>query len=183
MGEDDFRDLREEVRGLTECYSVPTSLITVMAAEVHSDLRVGNRGWIIGPKTEIEKMRKQLMEAQNRELLDPVLWELTGRRADYYNSPRISMWSYLDDAWSRRYYMAHDPVWGKEAKKSDPINPDHYKSSKIEPIDYMRDQMTEEEFRGFLKGNIIKYTSRAEKKGGKDDYKKAAWYADKLAKL
>jgi len=42
--------------------------------------------------------------------------------------------------------------------------------------------MTLEEFRGFLKGNIIKYISRAEHKNGVEDLKKARWYLGKLIK-
>jgi hypothetical protein len=63
----------------------------------------------------------------------------------------------------------------------DKINPDHYKSGDIQPIDYMRAKMSEEEFRGFLKGNAIKYLSRAEMKNGKEDYEKALWYVSMLA--
>lgn len=53
--------------------------------------------------------------------------------------------------------------------------PNHY-NKKIQPIEYMRVNMSPEEFKGFLKGNIIKYISRAEEKGGKDDYEKAMVY-------
>jgi hypothetical protein len=41
--------------------------------------------------------------------------------------------------------------------------------------------MSPEEFRGFLKGNAIKYLSRAEQKGHEEDYKKAAWYTTLLS--
>ena len=64
---------------------------------------------------------------------------------------------------------------------SDTINPDHYKGGGIECIDYLKAKLTDEEFRGFLKGNAIKYLSRAEKKGGAEDYKKAAWYTTMLS--
>ncbi|KRO16157.1 hypothetical protein IV56_GL001923 [Lacticaseibacillus saniviri JCM 17471 = DSM 24301] len=40
--------------------------------------------------------------------------------------------------------------------------------------------MTAEEFRGFLKGNIVKYISRADYKNGVEDLEKARWYLDKL---
>lgn len=66
------------------------------------------------------------------------------------------------------------------AKKNN-INPDHYKQGGIECIDYLRAKLTEEELRGFLKGNAIKYLSRAELKGGAEDYKKAAWYTNMLS--
>lgn len=63
----------------------------------------------------------------------------------------------------------------------DSINPDHYKQGGIECIDYLRAKLTPEEFRGFLKGNAIKYLSRAEQKGGAEDYAKASWYTAMLA--
>ena len=53
----------------------------------------------------------------------------------------------------------------------------HYEG-KIEPIEYMQAIMTPAEFRGFLKGNVLKYISRAERKGNPaDDYHKAYVYA------
>ncbi len=55
------------------------------------------------------------------------------------------------------------------------MTPEHY-NKKIQPIEFMKASMTPEEYRGFLKGNIIKYISRAEEKGGKEDYKKALVY-------
>jgi hypothetical protein len=61
------------------------------------------------------------------------------------------------------------------------MTPEHYNKS-IQPIEYMRVALTLEEYRGFLKGNIIKYISRAEAKGGIEDYKKAFVYVEWLVK-
>ena len=58
----------------------------------------------------------------------------------------------------------HDPV----------TNPSHYKG--IQPIDVMRNNFTRDEYRGFLKGNILKYVMRYQDKGGLDDLKKAEQY-------
>ena len=44
----------------------------------------------------------------------------------------------------------------------------------------MKAALTPEEYRGFLKGNIIKYISRAEEKGGLADYQKALVYVQWL---
>ena len=64
----------------------------------------------------------------------------------------------------------------------DPVNsPDHYTSGGIETIDYMAAKLTSGEFRGYLKGNIIKYVSRSGKKDDDlTDLKKAQWYLNKL---
>lgn len=57
----------------------------------------------------------------------------------------------------------------------DPVtNPSHYKG--IQPIDVMRNNFTRDEFRGFLKGNVLKYVMRYQDKGGLDDLKKAEQY-------
>jgi len=71
----------------------------------------------------------------------------------------------------------------KQDKKSDPINPDHYKIGGIEAIDYMKAKSTPEEFRGYLRLTALKYLSRA---GHKDstvqEYKKAEWFINRLVK-
>lgn len=64
---------------------------------------------------------------------------------------------------------------------TDNVNhPSHYNHGGMETIDVIQGAMTDEEFRGFLKGNIIKYVSRANYKGGNEDLEKARWYLDKL---
>lgn len=55
-----------------------------------------------------------------------------------------------------------------------------YKHGGIECIDAIRACMSEEEFRGFCKGNVIKYLWRAEYKGGSEDYQKARDYMNYL---
>jgi len=64
----------------------------------------------------------------------------------------------------------------------DPVTaPPHYTDGGIETIDYLRAKLTPDEFKGFCKGNALKYISRAGKKGeAKQDYEKAKWYLDKL---
>jgi hypothetical protein len=59
---------------------------------------------------------------------------------------------------------------------------DHYRSE-IQPWNAMRSWMSEDEFRGFLIGNSIKYLARAGKKDNntlKSDILKARHYLDKL---
>lgn len=65
----------------------------------------------------------------------------------------------------------------KQNSNHDPVNsPSHYTQGGIETIDYIKAKLTPEEFRGYVKGNVIKYISRAEHKGGIEDYKKAHKY-------
>jgi len=58
--------------------------------------------------------------------------------------------------------------------------PIHYAAGSIECIDAIEAQLSAEEFRGYLKGNIIKYLWREKHKGGKESLKKAQWYLNKL---
>lgn len=59
--------------------------------------------------------------------------------------------------------------------------PAHYTSGGIECLDAIRASMTEEAFKGFLKGNVLKYMWRYEKKfNTTEDLKKAQWYLSRL---
>ncbi len=63
-------------------------------------------------------------------------------------------------------------------------HPQHYGGDTIyEVIKVLQAWFTPEEFRGFLKGNVIKYEARARLKAGLEDYKKAQWYQNKLVEF
>lgn len=70
---------------------------------------------------------------------------------------------------------------------SDPVNqPEHYRQGEIECIDAIEAALTAEEFRGYCKGNILKYTWRERHKDTTPgvSLRKARWYLDRLlAKL
>jgi len=60
----------------------------------------------------------------------------------------------------------------------------HYKDMPIQPWELMEEVLTYEEFVGFLKGNIIKYSLRAgRKEGASDDVSKAKHYMQKLKEV
>jgi len=60
-------------------------------------------------------------------------------------------------------------------------SPDHYVAQgSIECIEAIEAQLTPEEFRGFLKGNVAKYVWRERHKGGREDLRKAQWYLKHL---
>ena len=66
----------------------------------------------------------------------------------------------------------------------DPVEkPVHYAAGSVECIDAIEAQMTPEEFKGYLKGNVVKYLWRELKKGGKESLKKAKCYLNKLIDL
>lgn len=55
---------------------------------------------------------------------------------------------------------------------------ERYSHGDVECIDAIKSALTPEEFRGFCKGNILKYTWREKYKGGDEDMKKARDYID-----
>jgi len=68
-------------------------------------------------------------------------------------------------------------VW---EKKDNVNNPAHYNHKGIECINAIEASMEPSQFKGYLKGNIIKYLWRYEYKNGTEDLNKARWYLNKL---
>jgi len=63
-------------------------------------------------------------------------------------------------------------------------NPKHYKGNHgLEVIEVHKNFLTEEELRGYYKGNTLKYLLRERKKNGIEDLKKARKHLDWLIKL
>ncbi len=64
----------------------------------------------------------------------------------------------------------------------DPVTkPQHYNRKGIECIQAIEASMNTEQFRGYLKGNCVKYIWRKDYKGNPvEDLKKAKWYLEKL---
>lgn len=60
--------------------------------------------------------------------------------------------------------------------------PAHYES-KIDPLAYMKENMSAAGYEGFLIGNVIKYVTRYPKKNGLEDLKKAKDYLEKAIEL
>jgi len=75
--------------------------------------------------------------------------------------------------------LNHEVVSDEEV---DVVNsPPHYKSGGIEAIEGIEASMGPEAYAGYLKGNIMKYMWRYERKGKPiEDLKKARWYLDRL---
>ena len=68
--------------------------------------------------------------------------------------------------------------------KNDTINnPSHYTNGKEEVIEIIDKSLSDQEYVGYLKGNILKYLLRAGKKKGTaatEDMGKATWYINRL---
>lgn len=80
---------------------------------------------------------------------------------------------------------AEDEYNTEQNVKDDLINhPSHYNHGRIETIDYIEDCLGEDGIINYCLGNVIKYISRANFKGKKEeDIKKAQWYLNKAVAL
>jgi len=61
-------------------------------------------------------------------------------------------------------------------------NPSHYNSGNIECIKAIEEALTDDELRGYFKGNCLKYLWREQYKNQLEDLKKADWYLTRLIK-
>ncbi|GLG01704.1 hypothetical protein Alches_17440 [Alicyclobacillus hesperidum subsp. aegles] len=66
-------------------------------------------------------------------------------------------------------------------KPNDPVNhPSHYLTGGIETIDFIEAKLGAERFEGYCIGNALKYLSRYQHKGGREDLQKAVWYIQRV---
>lgn len=59
-------------------------------------------------------------------------------------------------------------------------HPAHYTQSGVECIEAIEAALGEEQFKGYLRGNIMKYLWRYPCKNGSEDLEKAHWYLHNL---
>ena len=72
-----------------------------------------------------------------------------------------------------------------EEEEEDVVNsPSHYNTGNIECIEAIEDSMSPAAFKGYLKGNCMKYLWRYDYKGKPvEDLKKAGWYLSRLIEM
>jgi len=85
-----------------------------------------------------------------------------------------------DSFWSGHIFEPISDSDQEPEVKDNVNNPSHYGQGSIEAIDYIEDMLTEEEYVGYLRGNIAKYLHRWRYKNGVEDLKKAQWYLNRL---
>ena len=84
--------------------------------------------------------------------------------------------------WKVKYHDGTHTYTTESAFKNNFVIPElevNFEDSKcdgVEPIQIMKANMTKEEYRGFLEGNILKYPLRYKHKNGLEDLKKAKTY-------
>ena len=91
-----------------------------------------------------------------------------------------------------RLREAHPPLdldpWAtmaeEEAEEDVVNNPEHYNTGTIECIEAIEESMSSVAFKGYLKGNAMKYLWRYDYKGKQvEDLQKAGWYLNKLTDM
>ena len=92
----------------------------------------------------------------------PQEWDKVTHTAGYYNHKRLAK-------------MA------EEESKQMVEEPPHYNKGNIECIEAIQESMSLQEFKGYLKGNAMKYLWRyTYKNKPKEDLEKAQWYLERL---
>lgn len=138
---------------------------------------------ILGIKTPSERFENTLKAHLNHYLIKEHLEKKDKTLNDLrkeYNFNDVQTRPLNIDA-ERYSWLAHFDDEGN--LKIDKVNsPNHYKlrGLDIEAIDVIRGALTEDEFRGFCKGNVLKYTIREGHKNGDEDLKKAKKYLEFL---
>ena len=98
--------------------------------------------------------------------------------------------TYTTESAFKNHFVSPELEVNFEDSKCDGVEPDvevyfesdlidnqiHYTVNGIQPIQIMKANMTKEEYRGFLEGNILKYPLRYKHKNGLEDLKKAKTY-------
>jgi hypothetical protein len=85
------------------------------------------------------------------------------------------------ETWDKEKGEYVETAWPGINNMFDTVNkPEHYNTGIVECIDYIADRLSNEEFLGYLNGNLIKYLHRWKDKNGIEDLRKARWYLDKL---
>jgi len=97
------------------------------------------------------------------------------------------------EAWMQAAHDEDSELWEDESlediiarqDEEDMVGaPKHYNTGNIECIDAIEESMSSVAFKGYLKGNCMKYLWRYDYKGKQvEDLQKAGWYLNKLTEM
>ena len=97
------------------------------------------------------------------------------------------------EAWMQAAHDEDSELWEDESlediiarqDEEDMVGaPRHYNTGNIECIDAIEESMSSVAFKGYLKGNCMKYLWRYDYKGKQvEDLQKAGWYLNKLTEI
>lgn len=125
----------------------------------------------------------------------PADWDKTSFKKNRMGEPTFDEYmKRLNSNWVFDNTSAANPIATEDAgqftdcwyeEETDDVNrPSHYNYGKVECIEAIEESMTPEAFKGYLKGNAIKYLWRYERKSNAiQDLQKAAWYLNRLTKI
>jgi len=83
--------------------------------------------------------------------------------------------------WQLKHDTDLEKAFADALDRDDKVNsPSHYRSGNIECIEAIEEALTEEEMRGYFKGNCLKYLWRERYKNGTEDLQKAYFYLGRL---
>ena len=92
-----------------------------------------------------------------------------------------SLLQYLDRLAIAEIALVNNTRETKEVELDNVNHPTHYNKGTMECLDVIKACLSDSEFKGFLKGNVMKYMYRKGDKGDAlEDLNKACWYAKKL---
>lgn len=150
----------------------------------HGGLRAGGDGDGRETSTETKSWFEPVTEEEELAVSDcpggvcPVPWAVdTSGDQEEKELKEEEQKPYSEKVWNN-YVEKHQEIWG------DTVNhPSHYTDGTIECIEAIEAQLTPEEYKGYLKGNVAKYVWREKHKGGIESLKKAQWYLNRLIAL
>lgn len=87
----------------------------------------------------------------------------------------------IDDATEEEWAEVGKKLLDEVSSDEEVNSPEHYNTGSVECIDAIQATLSEEEFKGYCRGNTLKYLWRCTYKGKtKQDLEKAKWYLDRL---
>ena len=116
----------------------------------------------------------------------PEMWDaLRKKHSPIENNPLTNALNSYAAEEERWVDESLEEIIAREEEEEDVVNnPDHYNTGNIECIDAIEESMSSVAFKGYLKGNCMKYLWRYDYKGKQvEDLKKAGWYLQKLTEM
>mgnify|MGYP003651298657 CR=1 FL=1 len=120
----------------------------------------------------------------------PAEWDRLRRAYPAIEKDSIDYKPYIDMAMQEAHAHEHEEavrkalqdLATKQTVAEDVVNkPSHYNTGNIECIEAIEESMSSVAFKGYLKGNCLKYLWRYDYKGKQvEDLQKATWYLNKL---
>ena len=109
------------------------------------------------------------------------------------NDATPSMWNKAAKSQSEWQELAHAGLeaWAEPAEREaeeyqedNVCNPEHYNTGNIECIEAIEESMSSVAYKGYLKGNAMKYLWRYDYKGKQvEDLQKCQWYLARLTQV